>query len=345
MIARATYAGLAALALLCAGPGWPATLTTATETAGDGVVAVSVVFTPDSGDTVAGMQFALRFDTAQYEMTRVDAGPAASGAGKEVIYTPSDSGAAVLIAGFNQTEMPAGTVATVYLAQRSEDATGNAVYLTDGILSDPKGEAVPVSTSSQQEDTSEGDGKSDETENAAESSEDGESATEPVEQQQEEERLNAFSTTLEITEKDAPDQRDTTIRADGTAATIPAGTGAGSPVRARTETGRTIFPGDLPPFGAPAAEAGATTTEEHTSETRSDGRNQYPAEHTALARVIPGSSPFERTRDVTAMGQISSTRVSTESRNHPENVLVFLLLVCAGVAALWLRQRLLPRRK
>lgn len=123
---------------------WAATLTPEVASLPDGTVAVAVSVRPGTGEQVAGLQFNLGLPGGAYTVQEVALGDAALQAGKEVAYGLRGDALTVLIAGFNQNGIGAGPVATVYLVPAVEDAADPDFALSNAVLSDPQGQAVPL---------------------------------------------------------------------------------------------------------------------------------------------------------------------------------------------------------
>ena len=114
---------------------------TATE---DGLVAIQVAMTPGTGESVAGAQFEIPVDTALFEVYEVVAGAAALAAGKDVAFSAHEDALTVLVAGFNQSGIEAGALATIYLSPATPETSSATFSLRSGVLADPSGQSVPV---------------------------------------------------------------------------------------------------------------------------------------------------------------------------------------------------------
>jgi hypothetical protein len=131
-----TFAGAASAASLALGegtaiPGWVPSY-----------VPVSMV--PAGGETIAALQFDVVFDPAAVAYGHVDAGSAATAAGKSVDATLLEPGRLrVVIAGLNLTAIDAGLVAGVYLSLATTAGAGpHMLSLENIVLANPLGVAV-----------------------------------------------------------------------------------------------------------------------------------------------------------------------------------------------------------
>ncbi len=122
-------------------------------------IAVPVEFTPDALAGTAGLQFDLRYDPAQFQVESIAAEYSAVQSAKGVSWSePAPGQLRVLIAGMNQTVMPQGTVASVYLIPMSASRDSEPCGFTAGIASGPFGEDVPLAVPmAQKEETASGD--------------------------------------------------------------------------------------------------------------------------------------------------------------------------------------------
>lgn len=120
-----------------------ATLRLGTPYQTTGGVAVPVWLNPAAQDDVASLQFQFAYDHNDFSITSVAAGPAASGAGKEVIFAGHGDLATVIVAGFNQDILEGGLVATLYLSPNGDAQVLGDIGITGPVFSDPNGEAVP----------------------------------------------------------------------------------------------------------------------------------------------------------------------------------------------------------
>ncbi|MBP8131566.1 MAG: hypothetical protein KA184_18450 [Candidatus Hydrogenedentes bacterium] len=134
------------LPLLCAAgqAAWAATLRPEVSLLPDGSLAVSVNIQPGSSETVAGLQFDLELPGGAYTVLEVLPGSAAQHAGKEVVHALHGDALTVLVAGFNQSSIGEGAVATIYLASAAPDDGGAGLGLSRAVLSDPEGNAVAM---------------------------------------------------------------------------------------------------------------------------------------------------------------------------------------------------------
>ncbi len=140
--------GLGAVILLSGCPVWAAKLTVGQSTvAGTNVTTeVPVTLAPGSGDDIAAVQFDLQFDSGAMTLTAVAAGNAAVAAGKDVSFSlPGDGVARIVIAGFNQNVISAGTLASVSVTTSSTIGLGShPLALAEVVLSDAQGASVSV---------------------------------------------------------------------------------------------------------------------------------------------------------------------------------------------------------
>lgn len=109
-------------------------------------VQVPVQLSSAAGQSVAGLQFDVLYDTAAVIINSVGAGPAAVNAGKTLSSaTPATGRLRVLISGLNENVIANGTVAVLSIVVRP-GATGaqTGLALASVVLSSPAGTAVPV---------------------------------------------------------------------------------------------------------------------------------------------------------------------------------------------------------
>lgn len=92
-----------------------------------------------NGETVASLQFEL-YPGDSALLVDALAGDAAQAAGKDVIFAQRGEGIAVIVAGLNQNAIPSGVVAWAVFAKKPKPQP----YITNVILSDPRGQAVTV---------------------------------------------------------------------------------------------------------------------------------------------------------------------------------------------------------
>lgn len=115
-------------------------------------IAIPVEFTPDAVAGTAGLQFDLRYAPAQFQVETVGAAYSAVQSAKGVTWSePAPGQLRVLVAGMNQTLMPQGTVASVYLIPVSVSPDSEPCEFTAGIASGPFGEDVPLAVPMAQE--------------------------------------------------------------------------------------------------------------------------------------------------------------------------------------------------
>lgn len=132
-----------ACALLAAATPHAAELALGEASAQDGLVAVPLLLVPGPGEPVASLQVDI-VAGAGYAVHGITAAPAALGAGKDVVYAGGPDRTTVIVAGFNQQPMEAGTIATLYLAPAGDSAGPLELALARGVISDPRGQALPV---------------------------------------------------------------------------------------------------------------------------------------------------------------------------------------------------------
>lgn len=138
--------GLAVLSFLISPASHAATLSSADITGLPGdLVAIPVTLAPNAGEQVAGLQFDLLFDPRVLALRSIDAGAAATQAGKLVSSNPVGNGKQrVIVAGLNQTAIPAGEIVRVAFSLDSQTAPGKYPLTASGlVLSDPAGKRLP----------------------------------------------------------------------------------------------------------------------------------------------------------------------------------------------------------
>ena len=108
-------------------------------------VTVSLALVPAAGEQVAGLQFDLQFEPQLLALRAIDAGTNATQAGKLVSSNPVGNGKQrVIVAGLNQTAIPAGEIVRVAFALDAQAAPGKyALTLSGLVLSDPAGKRLP----------------------------------------------------------------------------------------------------------------------------------------------------------------------------------------------------------
>lgn len=104
--------------------------------------AVPIVFTPGSGENVASLQFRLEYNTRQFSISQVQMGGGLRDAGKDIIFAEHNGYATLIIAGLNQTNIPDGLLATVYLEPLGSNPFPFDLELTSPVFSDPQGNAI-----------------------------------------------------------------------------------------------------------------------------------------------------------------------------------------------------------
>ena len=108
-------------------------------------IAVPVHLEVAAAEAVAGIQFDLHFDPTALEFVRVEAGDQATAAEKSAHFNELSPGVLrVIIAGLNRNHMVTGPVVTIHLAPQANAPAAATATLSDAILSDPFGTAVPV---------------------------------------------------------------------------------------------------------------------------------------------------------------------------------------------------------
>jgi hypothetical protein len=111
----------------------------------DGTLAVSVMVTPGSQESVGALQFDLRYDESQYGMLEVAPGVAALGAGKDAVFSEPEPGVVrVVVAGMNSDAIAQGTVATLYFQstgdKKAASGAGQDIAIDEVFVSDPYGQ-------------------------------------------------------------------------------------------------------------------------------------------------------------------------------------------------------------
>ena len=104
---------------------------------------VSLFITSQAPETVVSLQFDLHFSPA-VELVDIVSGAQAVEASKMTNFCANAGGARVVVAGFNQTPIADGEVATIYLRPRDTGALPSDLELDSIVLSDPKGNQIPV---------------------------------------------------------------------------------------------------------------------------------------------------------------------------------------------------------
>jgi hypothetical protein len=97
-------------------------------------------------ENVAGLQFDISLDSNVAQLMDVEAGPAAVGAGKDVVFSVLDGNTIrVLVVGLNQDQLASGVVANLYVAPLQQSAAAPLLLLDGMIVSDPAGNAIAPS--------------------------------------------------------------------------------------------------------------------------------------------------------------------------------------------------------
>ncbi len=106
---------------------------------------IPVLLEGEDEESMAGVQFDLQFDPADYTLEGIEAGAIATDAGKETILSePTPGTGRVLITGFNNHTLADGHVATLILRRRAPDATDEALAIGKFLATDPFGNQVPL---------------------------------------------------------------------------------------------------------------------------------------------------------------------------------------------------------
>lgn len=114
--------------------------------------AVPIVFTPGSGENVASLQFRLEYNTRQFSISQVQIGGGLRDAGKDLIFAEHNGYTTLIIAGLNQTNIPEGLLATVYLEPLGSNPFPFDLELTTPVFADPQGNAIAFSELPTEED-------------------------------------------------------------------------------------------------------------------------------------------------------------------------------------------------
>lgn len=111
----------------------------------NGYVVVPISVQGGSEEAVAGLQFDLNFDAANYALHEIILGPAADQAGKEALYTEAVAGVTrVLVVGMNQNVIPDGVVATLVLSPLGSHADAARIAVDNPIAADIFGNRLVV---------------------------------------------------------------------------------------------------------------------------------------------------------------------------------------------------------
>jgi hypothetical protein len=109
---------------------------------------IPVILSGEGDETLAGLQFDLSYDPAQYTLEALEAGGAATDAAKEAILSePVPGTGRILITGFNDNELADGHVATVVLRPRVPSASAQGISITQPLATDPFGNTIPLAYS------------------------------------------------------------------------------------------------------------------------------------------------------------------------------------------------------
>ncbi|MFM1919676.1 MAG: hypothetical protein RLZZ303_1310 [Candidatus Hydrogenedentota bacterium] len=145
-IARWRLLGLASLFLLPCATILAATLTVESADAPAGErITIEVSLTPEAGEEVAGMQFDLNYPAPVASLIEISPGPSATQSAKLVSSNPLGPGRhRIIVAGINQSPIPAGAVVLLELQLSSTAPPGSQSLTVAGVvLSDPGGRRVP----------------------------------------------------------------------------------------------------------------------------------------------------------------------------------------------------------
>lgn len=144
---RWRFLWLVGMALLPSTTAFAASITARSVTApvGEGVT-VDISLAPESGEQVAGMQFDLHYPAPVASLIEISPGPSATQSAKLVSSNPLGAGRhRVIVAGLNQSPIPAGTVVLLKFQLSSTAPPGNhPLTLAGVVLSDPGGRRVPA---------------------------------------------------------------------------------------------------------------------------------------------------------------------------------------------------------
>ena len=137
--------GLLAACLTCSYVAVAAVVSMQRPEIGGGTIRIPVILAGQGDEALAGIQFDLAYDPAQYELVEVTGGAAAHDAGKEVILSQTASGSGrVLVIGFNDNALFDGHVATVVLRPLYPDTTTELFAMANILASDPDGYGVDI---------------------------------------------------------------------------------------------------------------------------------------------------------------------------------------------------------
>lgn len=149
-IARARIVPLCCAVVLillnCAQRANAAALQTGTPYRTSGGIAVPVWLSPNANDQVASLQFQFSYDHNDFYIASVAAGPAASSAGKDVVFAEHGDTATIIVAGFNQDVFEGGLVATLFFSPNDNAQDLGAVGINAPVFSDPDGDPVQQHT-------------------------------------------------------------------------------------------------------------------------------------------------------------------------------------------------------
>ena len=133
--AMASATAHAAMLALASGNGTP----------GGPLVTLPLTMAPAEGQRIASLQFDLVFDAAKLTPGGAVAGPTATAAGKSIIFNQLGPGSyRVIIVGFNNTEILAGTVANISFFVQAGVTLSVPIELNNALLASPSGSQVPV---------------------------------------------------------------------------------------------------------------------------------------------------------------------------------------------------------
>ena len=125
-------------------------------TEADDLIGVPVVLDPNRNDAVASLQFDVNLNGSDLSLVDLELGAAAADGYKEAIFTETDGGFRVIIAGFNQETLGFGEVVTLWLAREGGGLDASDVTVSEAVLSDPNGDPVAVQVSSAESESTEG---------------------------------------------------------------------------------------------------------------------------------------------------------------------------------------------
>lgn len=120
-------------------------LGSANATPGGDPVVLPLVLTPTASQRVASLQFDLVFDAAKLTAAGIQEGPTAIDADKSIVFNQLGPGNyRIIIAGFNNNQIAAGTVAEISFAVAAGVVLTVPVGLENVLLASTTGSQVPV---------------------------------------------------------------------------------------------------------------------------------------------------------------------------------------------------------